>query len=168
LFRIRHAQGLGWALAAVLATLPAQAQMSMGSQDTMEGMEGMNSGEESAPAPKHPAPKATPAKPAVPKTTVSPAKPMEMTPAPESHTPAKPPQPAMEGMGMATPSEDGHATESGHEEDGMKEMSEPPPSSMDGGRILIVFALLNAAILAVAAVLKFRRTPATSSREVKA
>jgi hypothetical protein len=97
---------------------------------------------------------------------------MAMTPTPEARkpaaagtmevTPATPAQPAMEGMSM------GATTEPGRGSEGLEGMAEPPPSSLNGRLILILFAVLNAGIIAIAAVMKLRRDNPKTPSEVKA
>jgi hypothetical protein len=154
------------ALLLVAALVPAAAQMQMGpaaSQDEMEGMDGTS-------AQPMPAKKAAPAstggmKGMTAKTQkaapVSPSQEMTTMPAPAT------PQPTPMG-GMSTkPANQGMemAPEPAHEAGDMEEAAHG--STANGGRILWIFLVVNAGIIATAAFLKSKRTFVKSSIEVK-
>jgi hypothetical protein len=140
--------GGGLALLLTFSSQAARAQMNMGSDPNMEGM-GSEPAKDAPPKMKMkmPAAKPAPAKPSpAPEPQPTPAQAMPMpAPAAPAQTQSMP--------GMETPAKTA-----------MEGMDEPAPSSLNGAWLLGFFGLLNAGIIAAAALLKFRRT----AREVKA
>ena len=149
----RHGRPFAVGLAFLLSAsaVPIAAHMNTGTQDDMEGMG-------AAPVQPKRAPMASPARPAPAASMQGMAAPAK--PAPDNAMPMPtgvPQGPAQPAMAAAMPS--GPATQA---------MAEPKPSSLNGGMILGLFAVLNAGIIAVAAALKPRRKPMNASSEVKA